>query len=225
MVEKIDQDSEQLAKQIKSVVIIDDASNQVAAEFLSGIKARIKRVDQIRKEFTQPLNDQVKKINNIFNPKIEFLENIEASIKGAMVKYMDEQERRAQVEAARLRKEQEEKERKAREEAERLRIEAEKAKGEKKEFLKQEAEKVEQAAMNQVHVVAEPQHTVRAGAAVVSKKKVWKWRVADEKVLREKHPELFMVNDKAMSEFVQGIRSEGVIDGIEIFQESIIAAR
>lgn len=244
---KIESDVKTICSQFAGFKVTDAETNGVAAKTLGEIKARLKRIDELRKQFTQPLNDQVKKINNMFKLQSEPLEAVEASIKSAIKLYMDEEDRKARIEAERIRKEQEAKEkaeRDARMEAERAerekqRLEAEAAKAkdaEKRALLEKQAAKARaeaeakkkeaEQALHDAQALAPveaPQKSVRTESGLVTRKLVWTWKVTDEALLRKTHPEFFIVDVKALNKFV----SEGgrTIAGLEVYQESEISAK
>lgn len=232
-IQLIKADVESLETKLSSFVVKDEDSLAEAAEWLGNIKARIKRVDALRKEFVGPLNEQVKKINNMFKMQLEPLQKLEHDLKATAKKYMDEQERKAQEAAERLRKEQEAKEKAelekiaaARAEEERLRKEAEEAKNKKEkaklekeaEAAKKAQEEAEAAMMEQPEVVEAPKTSVRASSGVTTRKKVWKWKVTDEDILRKTHPELFILDEKAVNKMVKGGTRQ--IAGIDIYEDS-----
>lgn len=224
-----------LKNEVGGLVVTDEVSQKKAVEAVSQVKARLKRIEELRLEFTKPLNDQVKKINNKFKALSEPLEEMEGQLKSAITKYMVEQERLAREEADRIAKQQAEEARKAREATEaaekaaaELRRKAEeeaKSKAEKQRLLDQAA-KVEEAAKeveqaiiaNPTEVVEAPKKTVRSDSGKATLKKTWTWKVTDEALLMACHPELFIVDTKAINKLVaNGTR---VIDGLEIFEQA-----
>lgn len=225
--------------EIQSLTVTNEETKVNAVTFLGEIKKRHKAVDERRKQRVEPLNAEVKEINNSYKVWLEKLEKAARILNDSLIQYHDEQERKARIEAERLRKEQEEKERIEAEriaalkaEEERLRKEAEAAKDEEeKARLKWEADnkqdeavKAEDAlAVIDVPVVAEPEKTVRTGSGVFSVKKVWKWEVENEATLRKAHPELFILDEKAVNKLVQN--GEREIAGLKVFQVSQGATR
>jgi len=225
-VKVIQADSEQLAADVEACCVVDQETNEKAAEYLGGIKARLKRVDELRKELTQPLNDQIKKINNMFRPRIEDLKKIEEAVKAAICRYMDEQEHKANEEARKLREQQEAEQKKAQEEAAKIRLKSQKFEDEEqKKKLEEQAKKTEQLPFANIQVAKTAPTTVRTQNATISQKKVWCYTVIDEALLRKKRPEFFILDEKALSKYVREVREETEIDGIKIYQKSIISAR
>lgn len=80
---------------------------QTAVGLTAEIKSAKSRVEEIRKFFVNPLNDQVRKINAKFKPFTETLEKMEAEVKSKIVVYQTEQEKIRIAEETRLRKLQE----------------------------------------------------------------------------------------------------------------------
>ena len=109
----IQKDQSNLIEKIEKVEVKNDDDVKQASEWLGQIKARIKRIEDKRIEYTKPLNDQVKKINADFKNLAEPYLNMESTIKRAIGGYMDEQRR---IEIERVKKE----ERERRLEAERI---------------------------------------------------------------------------------------------------------
>ena len=73
----IHQDSLQLKNEVAEFKVVDETSQRTAVEILAKIKKRLKRIDDLRTEFVKPLNDQVKKINNMFKMEAEPLAELE----------------------------------------------------------------------------------------------------------------------------------------------------
>ncbi|QYY30271.1 hypothetical protein K2O51_23150 [Cupriavidus pinatubonensis] len=108
---------------------------ELAAEDLRAVKLLAKDVEEKRTAITGPLNQAVKAVNDLFRAPKTYLEQAESTLKGAMLTYDREQQRKAD-EARR------EAERKAREERERIEAEAravEKAAAEEAERIAAEA--------------------------------------------------------------------------------------
>lgn len=237
-------DIQTVESKVRSIKVTDEATQKEAITFVSEIKARLKRIEDLRKFFTGDLNIQIKKINAMFKEQSEPLEKFEAYIKEQIKGYMDEQDRLAREEAEKIRKEKEAAEmieRKAREEAERkaaeeekLRRQAEQAQNEEEkaklnamaEQAKQEAEKAVKEAdviklfSEEQKPVEAPQKSVRSEGGLATRAIVWKWEVEDLGIVMRSHPELVQIDEKAVNKLVQsGTRA---IAGIRIYQESSI---
>jgi len=87
---------------VDKMEIVDENSQRDAVEILAQIKTRIKRIEELRKQFTTPLNDHIKTMNNMFRVQSEPLGELERAIKGKIVIYMEAQEEKARKKAAKL---------------------------------------------------------------------------------------------------------------------------
>lgn len=246
IIEKISQDVATFINSHESFKVTDKATQDTCINGLSQIKARLKRIEELRKEFVGPLNEQVKKINNMFKAQSEPLENFEGILKGKLKIYLDEQDRLARIAAEAARKEQEAKEAAERAalaeaarkqaEADRLAKEAEQAKGAEQKKLQELAEQAKQAneqaqqaasvavieAANETLIVA-PSKSVRTEDGMASRKLVWKFEVENLVLTMKAHPELFELNQKAVNQLIQS--GERSIAGLRIYQDSIIAIK
>lgn len=228
---------------IESITIVDEATKMTAAEFLGEIKKRYKAVDSRRKERVEPLRLEVNEINNSYKIWLEKLDRAARFLNDGLVRYVDEQERKARIAAEKIRLEAAAKQ--AAEDAriaairaaeDSLRKEAEATKNaEDKARLQWEADNKQDEAVLAEHnneealatmempVVQEPEKTVRTHAGVFSVKKVWNWEVTDEKMLRNFHPELFVLDEKAVNKLMR--EGQHDIAGIRFFQVSQGATR
>jgi len=203
----------------KTVRVIDETTEDSAVNMLQQVKARAKRIEELRKEFTAPLSDQVKKINGMFKAQSEPLEQAESILKGALKIYLDEQERIAYGKAEELRKQQE---------VQRVEEMAKLEDLKKKEAaatnlqelsqIKKLKEQAEMAIAAPAQMIEQPRKTIRNENGSVTRKKVWKWEVTDEAILRKEHPELFILDEKAVNKLVQD--GERGMLGLKIYQES-----
>lgn len=122
-----------------SMVIDSPEMYQVAADDLSAVKRKQKELEEQRTGIVKPLNEAVKRVNDLFRSPMEFLTKAEGVLKIRMLTYQNEQERKRQEEAARIRREQEERaaqerrriEEQRRADEERARIETERLEQEK----------------------------------------------------------------------------------------------
>ena len=80
-----------------------------ATKFLSVIKGRLTRIEELRTFFVSPLNEQVKKINAMFKKQSEPLKTYMDSVKRAVADYAIAEERKIRAEEERLRIAQEKK--------------------------------------------------------------------------------------------------------------------
>lgn len=196
-----------------SIVIDSHEMYQIGAEDLANIKRRQKELEEQRTGIVKPLNEAVKRINDMFRAPMDFLTQAEGILKRRMLAYTDEQERKRRVEEAKLRAEADRRaaEERARIEAqrradeERLRIEHEKLKREcqtaieagetvkaakinaRSEGIKETLEIKNDAAEQQISMVASAPviaHTPGVPTIKgVSSRGVWKAEVTDKLAL------------------------------------------
>lgn len=223
VVGKINKDVKSLHETIMSLSVVDETTNTNAAELLGGVKARMKRIEELRTSFVKPLNDQVKLINNTFKKESEPLEVYEEKIKNEMKIYYLTEQKRLQEDSERRRTEFEASEKKRIEEEERLKKEKETATIEEQEKLD---ELIKEMSVPTVQEVVEmPKQTVRATTATVSMKTVWKYEITDQDALMKAYPQFFIPDAKKIQEFVMNSRVEGERDGLRMYQDTIIASR
>jgi hypothetical protein len=237
--EKITKDIEAFISQGKEISIKSDEDVQSATVFLGGVKKRLTFLEAMRKKAVAPLNAYVKDINNSAKVHTEPLRIMEDKIKNALKVYLDEKDRAARAEAARIRAEQEEQARleqakidEAR--AKQLALE-EKMRAEQDEIEKlrlaslaqKEAENVEAlevaVAQTPTEVIEAPQKTIRTAAGSVTRKMRWTYKVTDKKLLMKHYPDFFIVDEKKLNYAIsEGLRNA---PGIVIYQESEIAMK
>lgn len=70
---------------------------EAAADDLRKIKGLQKQVEDTRTSITGPMNQALKAINDLFRPPAEYLKQAEGRLKGAMLAYTTEQERKAEA--------------------------------------------------------------------------------------------------------------------------------
>ena len=188
-IQEVTQQTGDIMEKAKGVVVVDDAGVESASIILKTISDAKKSIEDRRTFFVKPLNDQVKKINDLFKTIATPLSVADSLIRGKILTY-----RTKQQEA--LRKEQE-------------RLDAQARKEQKKADAKAERMGVESVTIT-APVVAPPPTTI--GNATV--KKVWKFKVVDPTIV----PRDYMAVDetKIRAAVRDGIRS---IQGVEIFQE------
>lgn len=92
----------------KEIVVKDDVTLGMAATMLNGIKKIYNNIEKKRKEYVQPLNETVKRINADFKEYKEPLEEAEKELKRKIKIYTDEQKRIAKEEQRHLLAKQEE---------------------------------------------------------------------------------------------------------------------
>lgn len=212
--------SEELQSQLLSVeksiadvssfnpVIENDNDLTQASDMLVRVSRVRKDTEKKRKEFTQPLMDYKRKVDNEFKMKSEPLEGIESKIKEAIVVYHDKKEEEARVEQVRIRKEEEQKQR-----------EVEEA---RQKALKEnpEVELPPPAPVTVITPVEAPKTTVRSSEGTVSMRKVWAFEIIDPNLVPKR---CWSIDETIIrKEISEGQRE---IPGIKIFQKTQVSSR
>lgn len=86
------------------ITISNQGDYDSAATILKAVKVRYKEIDEQRKEITKPLDVAKKSVMDLFNLPLKALEKAESTIKGLMIGYTEEQQRKAREEQLRLQK-------------------------------------------------------------------------------------------------------------------------
>lgn len=212
----IEQDVRSMEERVKAITISNDDDYASASKLVLDIAARTKRIDALRKEFTGPLKDQVKVIDNKFKMQIEPLEKIDTILREKMLAYYEAKERAAREEAAKREAEL------ARINAE---IEAKKAEAaemsaKEKKAADKEVAKLEQSVVALDEPVIAPERTTRLAEGTVSMKKVWDFEVVDITMVPV---DLLTVDSARIRKMIDmGDRN---IPGINIFQKTSLSAR
>jgi hypothetical protein len=201
---EISTDLSGLETRANSIVIATNDDVVLATEFLTGVKARQKRVEELRKFFVDPLNQQVKKINDMFRPPAEKYKSMEAIVKRKIADYTIAEERK-RIEAERKLQEQHQKQ-----------VEKDIAKGKPVEY-------------GLTPTIEKPEATVRTETGSATTKKVWKFQLANLAELVSacvEKPELIkflQLNETA----VRGAVAEGArnIPGVTIFEDIEVSVR
>jgi hypothetical protein len=220
-------------KELKLAQIQKDVSNMVktgseitiktaedmsqATDFLGQIKARQKRIEELRLSFTKPMNEALRNINNEFKSASDPLEKIERAVKAVMTAYHN-------LEAEKIRKAQEK-------EAEKQRIAFQKEQDKKRKELEQsnltkKAQKEAIKEVNQEEFVAKPtieqEKTVKSDSgSSVTFKSVWKFRgVTNISIVPV---EYLKVDEVAVNKAIRAGARE--INGLDIIEEKEVSAR
>ncbi len=93
-------EAETLVVRAEAIEISDDEDMEIAVGLLGGIATAKKRAEKQRKFFAEPLNLQVKKINEMFHSFTDPLLKAERIIKQKVATYHVEKERKVQEEMA-----------------------------------------------------------------------------------------------------------------------------
>ena len=187
-----------------SIEITCDEEEGMAVDSLSQIKSFMKQTEEARKGEVDPFNQLVRRVNDMFRPIGESLENAEKVIKDKVKFYRIEKERIRQEEE---RKRQEEYQRK---------IEAERKKAE-------ETGK-DQKIITPPPTILPVAQTTHGSIGTATAKKFWNYEVTDIQVLYATRPDLVKMEVKAR-ETKAACQLNQVIPGLRIFEDMEIAAR
>lgn len=182
-----------------------------AGDELKRVKAAQKRLDDLRKSMTRPLDAAKKAIMDFFRAPEDQLARAESGIKRAMIAFSEEQER--------IRREEQRKaEEAARKERERLEAQARKAAESGK------AEKAEQLEERAAAVVAPVIQREPPKVAGVSVRKVWKFEITDPSKI---NPTFLMPDETKIRKQVLALGADAasiVGPGVRIYQENQYAS-
>jgi len=204
-------DAERLAKSYSTYIILNADEYEKSANELKKVKGKYKELDELRKSMTAPLDTSKKKIMDFFRKPLDFLLNAENTIKLAMRKFQQEQERKRREEEIRLAE-------LARKEAERLQKRAEKA---SKKGQAEKAEALQQQALETEMMKPIVQSEVPKVAGIGSRES-WKFRIVDIDLI----PREFMTpNLQRIGEVARTTKGTLKIPGIKFYKEDIITSR
>lgn len=190
----------------KAVKITINNSDDVikATEFLTSIKTRIKRIEEIRKFFVDPLNQQVKRINDLFRTPADKYKSMETQVKRLIADYTLEQEKIRREQEAKLQA-QHQKE-----------IEKAEKQGKEVEFA-------------MTPTIEKPEQTVKADGGSATTRTVWKFNVVYiSDLIRQANTnsalqKFLMVDEKAVRQAIaEGARE---IPGIKIYEDIEVSVR
>lgn len=181
---------------------------QAGAADLQRVKGMQKKLEETRTSITGPMNAALKRVNEFFKRPAERLVAIEQKIKGAIVRYDDEQRRIAAEEQRKA-------DEKARKEREALEARAKKA---------EESGKVEKAAELQTRaatVVAPVITRDPPKVAGVQMREAWKFEVTDPAQVPR---EYLVVDESKIRKVVQALKGDTKIPGVRVWPEKTIAS-
>lgn len=192
---EIKKDTQAISLKVQKLPKITDEKMAVkATELLTQIKARYKRIEELRLSYTKPLNESLRRINADFKSALNPLEELERKVKTAIIDFRAEVERKRREEERRL---QEEARKKAIEEAKKNKVSQKKA--------------VENAVMP---TIERQETTMQSKSGMVKARMVTKFKVVDQ----NKVPDKYWVIDESLIR--QDVRNGLMkIDGVEIYQE------
>lgn len=196
-------------EQAKQITITDNESYERAAGILKSIKTLRNRIAEAFDPIIKKANEAVKEARASKERYEKPLSDAEAHIKPLMAKYLTEKEKQRKIEEAHKRAE-------AQAQAEEKRI--------------QQAIKLEQsgniAAAERAldaPVVSPPvvEKSTAPKVAGVSMRDNWKARIVDEQLIPR---EFLMPNMVQINQYAKAMKKDGVIPGVEIYNEPIISS-
>lgn len=210
---------------------------ELAAADLKKITAKYKEIEAQREAEKAPFLKACREIDALYAEPKNFLQQASGILRGAIVKYQEEQRRIAE-EAARKAREEEEarraEERRKAEEAKRQRQEAIKqaqaaGDNERAEALAQESPEPEQPYVPAAYVAP----AAPAKVAGISSRTTWKARVTDKaalvRAILDGHPgtslDWITVDQKALNASAKALKNALRIPGVEAYEEQSLAVR
>lgn len=179
-----------------------------AGDELKRVKAAQKRLDDLRKSMTRPLDAAKKAIMDFFRAPEDQLARAESGIKRAMIAFSEEQER--------IRREEQRKaEEAARKERERLEAQARKAAESGK------TEKAEQLEERAAAVVAPVIQREAPKVSGVNLRDVWLFEITDPNLVPR---EYLVVDESKIRKVVGALKGDTTIPGIRVYSEKRMAA-
>lgn len=198
-----------------NLVIANQEQYETAGTVLKEVKSRYNELDKQRKSITKPLDDAKKAVMDLFKQPLSLLETAEKKIKGLMVGYADEQERKAKEEQLRLQRLAD-----AEAEKERKKLEAKIARAEASGKLEKAEElEAQKDAIEAIDVpVIVPQAETQKG---ISYREKWSAVVVDEKLVPR---EYLIVNQSALDKVAAATKGSLSIPGVKFEMKKIVAA-
>jgi len=180
-----------IVREAKEIIVQDKDSLTAAVDFLGKIAIAKKEVDSRRRFFTDPLNQQVKNINDLFRGYSDPLGQADKIVRNKVLVYQAEEAKRVAEEQQRA---------------------LEEAKAQAEEASKYPAEEFVPIPIS---MVEEPEKTVRAGAGSATTRQVWAFKIVDPSKVPDEYK---AIDEKKIAAVVKaGIRN---IPGVEIYLTS-----
>lgn len=181
----------------------------VAGDELRRIKAAQKRLDEVRKGITRPIDAAKKAILDLFREPEAKLAAAESGVKRAMLRFQAEQDRLRQEDQRKA-------DEAARKERERLEAQAARAAAAGK------IEKAEALEVRAATVSAPVIHREAPKVAGLSTREVWRYEIVDATAL----PREYLTPDTTkIGKVVQALRGDTTIPGVRVYAERQLAAR
>lgn len=207
-IKELTQETDQLLTVATNYRVTTPAEYARAGDELKRIKATAKRLDEIRKSMTKPLDTAKRAILDFFREPEAKLQRAESGIKRAMLAYADEQER--------IRREEQRKaEEAARKQREKLEAQAAKAAAAGKI---EKAEELEQRAACVVAPVIQREPPKVTGVAT---REVWRFEIVDASQVPREYT---MPDEKKIGAVVRALKGDTNIPGVRVWAEKSLAA-
>jgi hypothetical protein len=201
--------AETMLSNARSMQILNQSLYEQAASFLKIVKERNNQLEELRKSLTRPLDESKKKIMDLFRIPQSYYQESESLTKKAMIKYEDDQERIRQDQERRLQAEAEKKRLDALKKADEARANGNDLKADKYE--------------SKAAAVVAPVLAARVnGVQGIARKKVWKFKVVDEKLIPR---EFLCVDETKLGNFARSMKGTMPVAGVEFYEEDTLAAR
>lgn len=211
--------AQELCSAAGEVVIFTRADVSHATDLVKAIKDRAKQIEEERTRLVKPFNEGVKQINGRFKAMLAPLQDAETEVKGKILSFQREEEKKAREEQQRL-----EQERLKREQEERKRLEAEE---DARKAEMEEGEEYDRPAMPVAPApVAAPvassfrPTTYGQTGAVSTVKKQWASELVD---ITQVPAEYLLLDQVKVNQAIRaGLRD---IPGLRIFEKEILQVR
>ena len=183
--------AELIVREARETAVRDKDSLTTAVDFLGKIATAKKEVDSRRRFFVDPLNQQVKNINDLFRNYSDPLGEADRIVRNKVLVYQAEEARRVAEEQQKA---------------------LEEAKAQAEEASKHPTEEFVPIPIN---IVEEPEKTVRADAGSATTRQVWTFKIVDPSQVPDEYK---VIDEKKIAAVVKaGVRS---IPGVEIYSTS-----
>lgn len=208
-VRELTEETAAILSQAEGFKISTNVSYQLAADELKRIKGASKKLDEIRKTITAPMDAAKKAVMDFFRAPADQLSQAETKLKAAMVSYQRElerkeaEERRAAEEAAR---------------AERERLEAAAARAADRGEYDKAADIETQVATISTAPVLRREAPKVAG---VSFREAWKFEITDPNAIPR---EYLLIDESKIRRVVQAMKADTNIPGVRAYAEKTLAA-
>lgn len=208
--EELERQAETWPEKARAAKIVDQQTYNAAAEMLLGIKDLRKQIDETFDPIIKSAHEAHKTACDAKKKAESPLADAESIIKRMIGAWSIEQERirreaeeRARIEAAKLEEE--------------MRIQAAVNAAE----AGADTETVAQIMETPQPIIMPTVAPTFESAVGISTRKVWKYRIVDEKLIPR---EFLMPNERAISAIVKGMKGKTNIPGIEVYEEIGVAA-